>query len=369
MTTVPFLDLSRLHESIRPELDAAMSSVIKSSAFVGGPDVEAFERSLADAHCRRDAVGCGSGTDALVLALRALGIGPGDEVIVPAMTFVATAEAVVLAGAAPVLADVTPDDLLISSASVAELRTDRTRAVMPVHLYGNPVPFDLIAGWRESGLAVIEDAAQAHLAEWGGSMIGEASGLACLSFYPGKNLGALGDGGAIMTDDARVAARVRLLRDHGSATKYEHVEVGYCSRLDGLQAALLSVKLAHLPAWTAARRRLAARYRSGLSATRARLVGWSPGAVHHLLVVRVPAARRPDIQAELAGAGVQTGVHYPVALSQQPAFAPWSRPCPEAQRAASEVLSLPMDPLMTDDEVDFVCERLNEALEQGARRA
>ncbi len=362
MTTVPFLDLNRLHQSIRSELDRAFSSVIARSSFVGGPDVEAFEGALADIHGRAFAVGCGSGSDALTLALLASGIGPGDEVIVPATTFVATAEAVVLAGATPVLADVTPRDLLISEESVAAVRTARTRAVIPVHLYGNPVPFDMIARWRSSGLVVIEDAAQAHLANWKGQSIGHASGLACLSFYPGKNLGALGDGGAVLADDHDVVERLRLLRDHGSASKYEHVQVGYCSRLDGLQAALLAVKLRHLAEWTEARRRLADRYRSMLSGTPANVVDWSPGAVHHLLVIRVPPERRADLQSVLAGAGVQTGIHYPKALSQQRAFASWARPCPEAERGASEVLSLPMDPLMTEDEVDFVCDRLAEAL-------
>jgi dTDP-3-amino-3,4,6-trideoxy-alpha-D-glucose transaminase len=357
--TVPFLDLSRLHETIRPEIDAAIDRVIKGSAFIGGDDVTAFEDAFAEAHEAGGATGCASGTDALALALRALGVGPGDEVIVPSMTFVATAEAVAHVGATVVLADVDPVTLLLDPPSVEAVRTSRTRAVIPVHLYGHLVPFDHLQAWRDGGLIVIEDAAQAHLGEWDGRFVGTVGHAACFSFYPGKNLGALGDGGMVISSDPDVTARVRILANHGRTSKYLHDEIGWCSRLDGLQAAILHVKLGHLPQWTAARRSLADRYRDQLPAQV--LVPWTGGAVHHLLVARTP--EREAVQASLRDAGIGTGIHYPVALSQQPwliAEAPASTPA--AEQAASDVLSLPMDPLMTMDEVDEAAAALGAAL-------
>lgn len=358
-TTVPFQDLGRLHESIADELRSTIDDVVRTSRFVGAAASAPFELTFAAAHGAAHAIGCGSGTDALALALRAFGVGPGDEVVVPAMTFVATAEAVLHIGATPVLADVEYDTLLLGLDGVDRVRTDRTRAVLPVHLYGHTVPFDRIESWSSDGLVVIEDAAQAHLATWHGRPVGHAGHAACFSFYPGKNLGAFGDGGAVITDDADAAARVAKLRDHGRATKYTHDELGWCSRLDGLQAAILDVKLRHLPAWTAQRRLLADRYREHLGPV---VVPWEDGAVHHLLVVRVPSDRREDIQSALAADGIQTGVHYPVALTRQPSLAAFSRPAPAAEEAAATVLSLPMDPLMTLDEVDRVCERLGSLL-------
>ncbi|MDQ1395921.1 MAG: hypothetical protein QOG64_1180 [Acidimicrobiaceae bacterium] len=360
---VPFMDLARLHQPLRAEFAEALRDAIDHSSFIGGDAVTSFERNFAGAHGAAHGVGCGSGTDALTLALKATGIGAGDEVIVPAMTFVASAEAVVHAGATPVLADVDPVTLLLTPATVDAVRTARTRAVIPVHLYGHVVPFWHMEDWRSSGLIVIEDAAQAHLAHWQDRPVGQVGHAACFSFYPGKNLGALGDGGLVTTDDADVAANVRSLRDHGSATKYEHSTIGFCSRLDGLQASFLDIKLRHLPAWTAARRAVAQQYRQRLSAS---LVPWETGAVHHLLVVRVPAAGRSAIQAGLADLGIGTGIHYPRALSQQPATAHWGGPCPAAEQAAAEVLSLPMDPLMTGDEVNRVCDALAALAGSGA---
>lgn len=357
---IPFMDLGRLHESIRDELDAAIDRVIRSSAFVGGDEVPAFEEAFGSGHGLGPGAGCASGTDALALVLRALGIGPGDEVVVPAMTFIATAEAVVHAGAVPVLADVDPATLLLTPAAVEAVRTDRTRAVIPVHLYGHVVPFDAIEAWRRSGLVVVEDAAQAHLATWQGRSVGTAGDAACFSFFPGKNLGALGDGGMVLSTSHELVAAVRKLRNHGRTSKYLNDEVGWCSRLDGLQAAILGVKLRHLPVWTEARRAAAARYEQQLAE---RLVPWEDGAVHHLLVARVPA--RDEVQAELRDAGIGTGVHYPVALSDQPWLAPAASPCPVAERAADEILSLPMDPLITDAEVDRVSRAVLAALGAG----
>ena len=272
----------------------------------------------------------------------------------PAMTFVATAEAVVHVGAVPVLADVDPETLLLDPASVAEVRTDKTAAVMPVHLFGHVVPFDQIEAWQASGLRVIEDAAQAHLATWQGRSVGSAGDAACFSFYPGKNLGAFGDGGAVITKDAVTAGRVAKLRDHGRESKYLHDEIGWCSRLDGLQAAVLDVKLRHLPEWTAQRQVLAERYRERLGD---RLVPWEDGAVHHLLVMRVDPNDRDRLLEALRAEGIGVGVHYPVALTQQPSLTAYLRtPCPHSEAAGASVLSLPMDPLMTLSQVELVCD-------------
>ena len=353
---IPFQDLGRLHNSIRDELDEVILRAIEDSAFIGGDQVVSFENEFASAHRSTAAVGCGSGTDALALALRALGVGPGQEVIVPSMTFVATAEAVVHVGATPVIADVDPQTLLLSVGEVEKVRSPRTVAVIPVHLYGHIVPFDNIEHWMDSGLMVVEDAAQAHLGEWQGEFVGSMGNVACYSFYPGKNLGAMGDGGMVTSNDTALVDEVRRLRDHGRVSKYVHDIPGWCSRLDGLQAAILRVKLAHLEAWTKSRRDLASSYLEQLGEL---LVPWDDGAVHHLLVARVP---EPDRVAEVLGSrGISTGRHYPVALSEQPWLASFAS-TPNAESAAATVLSLPMDPLMATDDVEVVSEALLEAL-------
>lgn len=353
---IPFQDLTRLHQSIRVELDEVITKVVEGSAFIGGDEVSNFESEFASAHRSPAAVGCGSGTDALALLLRALGVGPGDEVIVPSMTFVATAEAAVHVGATPVVADVDPETLLLRVEDVDRVRTPRTVAVIPVHLYGHIVPFEAIDAWKSSGLKVIEDAAQAHLGEWRGEYVGSRSDGACFSFYPGKNLGALGDGGLVMSNDRAVVDEVRRLRDHGRVSKYVHDVPGWCSRLDGLQAAVLRVKLAHLRGWTEARRSLASLYLERLGEL---LVPWEEGAVHHLLVARMDDPER--VAEELGSLGIATGRHYPVALSQQPWLADGSS-TPSAEDAAATVLSLPMDPLMAKEEIEFVSDALLGAL-------
>lgn len=360
---IPFLDLTRLHQTIRPELDEAVGRVLAASSFIGGDEVEAFESDFATAHGSPSAAGCASGTDALALALRALGVGPGDEVIVPSMTFVATAEAVVHVGATPVIADVDRDTLLLSADDVEKVRTPRTVAVVPVHLYGHIVPFGAIDAWKDSGLLVVEDAAQAHLGQSNGEYVGRRSDAACFSFYPGKNLGALGDGGMVISRDASVIDEVRRLRNHGRVSKYTHDVPGWCSRLDGLQAAVLRTKLSHLRSWTESRRTLASQYRERLGTL---LVPWDTGAVHHLLVARTS---EPEHVAEiLRSQGIATGRHYPVALSQQPWLAQLGS-TPNAELAAARVLSLPMDPLMGPDEVETVSTALLEALPVGDRQA
>jgi dTDP-4-amino-4,6-dideoxygalactose transaminase len=358
---IPFLDLSRLHEPILNDLHAVLDEVVRTSNLVGAKASRTFEEAFAAAHNRKGAAGCASGTDALLLALLGLGIGRDHEVIVPAMTFVATAEAVVRAGATPVLADVDPNSLLLTKATVAAVRTDRTRAVIPVHLYGHVVPFDLLEAWVSDGLYVIEDAAQAHLATWQGRPIGEVGHAACFSFYPGKNLGALGDAGLVVSDDEDLLARVRRIRDHGSDTRYLHQEIGLCSRLDGIQAGVLAVKLPHLTGWNEQRATLAERYRSHLTGAEEAglsLVPWEPGANHHLFVVRVSGGKRDAVKDRMEAAGIGTGIHYPVPLSRQPALASWQRNCPSAEHAATEILSLPMDPLMTVEEADTVADEL-----------
>lgn len=349
MQRIPFLDLRRLHRSIQSDLDAAIERVVSNAAFVGGAEVRRFEEAFGAAHHTGEGAGCGSGTDALSLALRALGVGPGDEVVVPAMTFVATAEAAVHVGATPVVADVDPDTLLLTPETVDAVTTERTRAVIPVHLYGHVVPFTHLQHWRDQGLLVVEDAAQAHLGTDEGRFIGSVGHAACFSFYPGKNLGAFGDGGMVISSSEALIDEIRRIRDHGRTSKYTHDIVGYCSRLDGLQAAILGAKLQHLPRWTSGRVEAAERYREHLDAS---LVPWRDGAVHHLLVARTidPDTTREDLDAE----GIASGLHYPVALSQQPWLAPTSAPAPHAERAAATMVSLPMDPLMTLEEVDRV---------------
>lgn len=364
---VPLLNLTRLHASIGAELEEAVRDVVNNSAFVGRAASAIFEDEFGAAMGML-AAGCGSGTDALALALRATGIQPGDEVIVPAMTFVATAEAVIHAGAVPVVVDVDPATLLIDEEDVARVRSSRARAVLPVHLYGHVVPFGTLADWGADGLSVIEDGAQAHLATYRGSGLGTMSEAACFSFYPGKNLGAMGDGGLVASRDASLVDHVRKLRDHGRQGKYVHEEIGWCSRLDGLQAAILRVKLRRLPEWTDARRRIARVYRERLAErSGVTVVPWEDGAVHHVAAVRVAAAARDQIRSMLTQAGIETAVHYPVPLSLQPSLAEWARPCPEAEKAADELVSLPIDPLMTDGEVDAVCTALLDAV--GATRA
>src|ERR1700716_2789492 len=319
---VPLVDLGAQYATIEHEVDAAMRRVMDKGDFVLGAAVREFEAAFAGYCSVPHAIGVGSGTDALFLAMRALNLGPGDEVIVPAMTFVATAEPVMYCGARPVFVDVRPDDLLIDAAAVEAAITPRTRGILPVHLYGMPADMDtLCAIARQHGLWLIEDAAQAHGATLHGRRVGAFGTMSCFSFYPGKNLGADGGGGLVATTDAEMARRLRLLRDHGSRAKYDHALVGYCSRLDTLQAAVLNVKLAHLDDWNAARAVAAARYDSMIG-DRLERVGMAHrhNSVHHIYAVRVPGGRRDRVRDQLAAAGIGVGVHYPTPVHQQEAF-------------------------------------------------
>jgi len=406
---IPFLDLTRQHADLRAELLAAVARVLDSSRFVLGAEGAALEAELAAMCGVPHAVGVASGTDALRLTFAALGIGPGDEVITPAFSFVASASTIVMAGARPVFVDVDPETYALDAAAVERALTPRTRAIVPVHLYGHPAALDRLADLaRGRGLALVEDAAQAIGAAYAGRPVGAWGDAACLSFYPTKNLGACGDAGMVLTRRDDVAARLRRVRHHGDGGRYRHVELGWCSRLDEVQAALLRVKLRRLDAWTEARRRVALRYRAGL----AELAGLGLGLpverpparhVYHLFTVRHP--RRDALAQALAEAGVGTAVHYPVPVPAQPMFAggvergaqlvpeagpakpPFPKksppfeaslsesgpdaagPWPEAWRAAREVLSLPCYPEMRDDEVEGVIAAVRAATERVGGRA
>ncbi|WP_322766854.1 DegT/DnrJ/EryC1/StrS family aminotransferase [Frankia sp. Cr1] len=379
MTTIPLVDLAAAQAEIAEEVRAGFDEVLATTAFVGGKHVSAFEREYADFCAVGYCVGVGNGTDAIELALRAAGVGAGtavsaatgttggvDEVVIPVNTFVATAEAVVRAGARPVFVDVDDDHLLMDPDAVGGALTDRTRAVIPVHLYGQAAPVEQIAAACRPDTIVVEDAAQAQGAVRGGRAAGGLGLLAATSFYPGKNLGAAGDAGAVLTDDAELARKVRLLGAHGSERKYVHESLGFNSRLDTLQAVVLRAKLARLARWNQARAAAALRYDELLSGdSRVRLPATLPGNVHvwHLYVVRVPD--RDAVLARLHEQGVGAGIHYPVPLNLQPAFAGLGYGAgdfPVAEKAAGEILSLPLYPHITPEQQERVAEELRRAL-------
>jgi dTDP-4-amino-4,6-dideoxygalactose transaminase len=327
--------------------------MLDSTAFILGREVADFEAEFASFIGARGAVGVASGTAALHLALRATGIKPGDEVITTAHTFIATAEAISHAGATPVFVDIDPATFNLDPALVEAAITPRTRAIVPVHLYGQPADMTAISTIAGAhGLRVIEDAAQAHGSEVDGRRTGTIGDLACFSFYPGKNLGAYGDAGAVTGNDESLLASVRKSRDHGRMSKYEHDEIGYGERIDALQAAILGVKLPHLEAWTQQRRDVAARYDEGLADLPITLPIQAPGRrhVYHLYVIRCDS--RDALLAHLKASGVDGGVHYPVPLHLQPAYASLGMhpgDLPQTERAAAAVLSLPLYPELTED--------------------
>ncbi|MDP2087322.1 MAG: DegT/DnrJ/EryC1/StrS family aminotransferase [Gemmobacter sp.] len=345
---IPFLDLGAAYRELRTEIDAAIHRVLDSGWYILGPEVEAFEADWA-AYCEADhAVGVANGLDALILALRALDIGPGDEVIVPSNTYIATWLAVTAVGARPVPVEPDPATHNIEPARIAAAISPATRAILPVHLYGQPADLDpILALARQHGLAVIEDAAQAHGARYKGRRIGAHGDVVCWSFYPGKNLGALGDGGAVTTNRADLADRIRVLRNYGSRVKYVNEVQGVNSRLDPIQAAVLRAKLPHLDAWTDRRRAIAAAYAKGLRDTGLilpHLPDWAEPA-WHLYVLRAPD--RDGLQKRLTDAGVGTLIHYPIPPHMQAAYADLGLApdaLPLARDLAGEVLSLPMGP-------------------------
>ena len=367
MIDIPLVDLRAQHEQVADEVALGWAEVLKATAFIGGPQVAAFEEEFAQylgvGHC----VAVGNGTDAIELALRAVGVGHGDECVVPANTFVATAEGVARTGAKPVLVDCTEDTALLDVDRLADTIGPRTRAILPVHLYGQPAPVEMIRPMADAADAtIVEDAAQSQGARRCGVATGALGDLAATSFYPGKNLGAYGDGGAVMTSNAELAGRVRLLREHGSPRKYEHPEIGFNSRLDTLQAVVLSAKLRRLERWNDARRAAAARYDallSGLPEVRRPVVAAGNTPVWHLYVVRV--AQRDTVLRALHAAGIGAGIHYPTPLHLTGAFrhlgaGPGSFPV--AERLAGEILSLPLYPEIRPVEQERVVDAVRAAI-------
>jgi dTDP-4-amino-4,6-dideoxygalactose transaminase len=368
---IPFVSLKHQHDGLTEEIASAWKRILGATAFVGGPEVEAFESEFARCHDSRHAVAVGSGTAALRLALLALGLRPGDEVITVPNTFIATTEAITQAGGRPVFVDVDPETATLDPSRLERAVTERTKIVLPVHLYGQPAEMDPIleiaAG---AGLAVLEDAAQAHGAEYKGRKAGALGDAAAFSFYPSKNLGACGEAGAITTGRAEVASRARRLRDHGQAEKNVHETEGTNARLDALQAAALRIKLPRLQEWNEQRRRIAAIYDAGLRDAGVRIPVQAPGRrhVYHLYVIRHP--ERDRLRAALGEAGIGTGLHYPVPLHLQPAYAGMGHSAgdfPEAERWAAQGLSLPIFPGLAEEQAERVCRAIRQALGEGSR--
>lgn len=373
MPAIPLTDLRAQYRTIRREIARAIQRVLDRGQFVLGPEGAALERDIAATCGAREGIAVASGTDALELALRACGVGPGDEVLTSAFSFFATPEAILAVGARPVFVDIDPVTCNLDPAQLDATRTRRTRAIIPVHLYGHPCAMaPILAFARRYRLAVIEDCAQAIGARARGRPVGSFGDAAALSFYPSKNLGAYGDGGMVVTNRADVARQVRLLRAHGGRRQYDHVAVGMNSRLDELQAAVLRVKLRRLARWSEARRRNARRYAASFRRHGLRQVGLpqeQPGcrAVYYLYTVRMPLRAR--VQAALAKAGIATQVAYPSTLPQQPALQMLNvrRRYPQAERAAREMLALPMYPELTPAQIERVVACIARALRAGPR--
>ncbi len=363
---VPLLDLKAQYRAIKSELDAAVIHVLENAQFILGPEVVAFETEFAAYVDAREAVGVNSGTSALHhLALLAAGVGPGDEVITVPFTFVATAAAIVYTGATPVFVDIDPVTFNIDVAAIEGAITPRTKAIMPVHLFGQPADMDPIMEIaRRRNLVVIEDAAQSHGAEYRGRRAGSIGDMACFSFYPAKNLGACGEGGAVTTNNPEFARKIRILRDWGSEKKYVHEVKGYNYRLEGIQAAILRVKLRHLEDWTNARRGHARRYAELLNGCPVRLPQEMAYARHVYHVYTLRAANRDQLRDELLQREIQTGIHYPIPIHLQPAYADLNYgpgDFPEAERACAEVLALPIFPEMSDSQLHEVAAALQQA--------
>jgi dTDP-4-amino-4,6-dideoxygalactose transaminase len=345
-TTIPILDLQPQIQAHWDALQEAFQRVLRSGHFILGPEEQAFEREAADYLGCRHAIGLNSGTDALVIAMRALNLGPGDEVITTPFTFFATAEAISHVGATPVFVDIEPDSFNLDLVAVERALTPRTKAIIPVHLFGRPCDMDrLMALAGPRGIRIVEDCAQSFGTTWKGRKTGSFGSFGCFSFFPTKNLNAFGDGGMITTDDDALAAEARMLRAHGSRRKYYNETIGYNSRLDEMHAAILRVKLPFIDAWNQGRRRVAAAYHSELAGVPGiRLPEIVDGHVFHQFTIRVLDGRRDQVQASLAEAGIQTMVYYPVPVHRLKLYAASHADvhCPAAELAAQEVLSLPM---------------------------
>lgn len=359
---VPFVDLKAQYRSIKPEIDRAIKDILDTTRFVGGPPVSAFETAFAEFAGAKHCIGVANGTDAIYAVLRALGIGPGDEVITVANSWISTSETISQTGAKPVFVDI--DEFCHIDPLAIERRINRrTRAVIPVHLYGLPAAIEEIAKvCANNGLHLVEDCAQAHGAEFNGRPVGTFGIAGTFSFYPGKNLGAYGDAGAVITSDDALASRVRMFCNHGALQKHKHEIEGINSRLDSLQAAVLTAKLPHLPGWTNARRRVAESYHEQLAGVDGlHLPATRPGSTHvyHLFVIRTP--HRDALMAHLRNAGVATQIHYPTALPLLPAYSYLgygAEDVPRAARYQGEILSLPMYPELTDDMIRHVSDSI-----------
>jgi dTDP-4-amino-4,6-dideoxygalactose transaminase len=361
---IPLVDLKAQYQSIKEEIDRAITDVLESCQFVLGDKVEAFESDFAGFCQRRYAVGVNSGTSALHLALLAAGIKPGDEVITVSYTFVASVAAILYTGARPVLVDIDPKVCTMDPALVEKAITPRTKAIMPVHLYGTCADMDpILEIARRHNLIVIEDAAQAHGAEYKGQRAGSMGQLACFSFYPGKNLGAYGEGGAVVTNDSEYVKVIKQLRDHGQSRKYHHDTVGYNYRMEGLQGAVLGVKLSHLDEWNRARRGHAAGYRRSLADSGLRLLDEVPNnrSVYHIFPVFTP--QRDSLVEHLKERGIATGIHYPIPVHLQSGYRDLGYKAgdlPHTEQASNEVLSLPMYPELSNEAVseisDAICQ-------------
>jgi len=357
---IPLVDLKKQYESIKVDVDAAIKAVIEETAFVGGSYVKAFEEAFARYCGVKYTVGVANGTDAIFIALKALGIGAGDEVITVANSFIATSEAIKMSGAQVVFVDINPNTYMIDVDQIEKKITPKTKAIIPVHLYGQPADMDpIVALAKKYNLRVIGDAAQAHGAEYKGRPISQLADITCFSFYPGKNLGAYGDAGALVTDNEAWASNARMLANHGRTKKYDHDFEGVNSRLDGLQAAILSVKLRHLDEWTENRRKIAYQYNQALEGLGVVTPQEIPNvrAVYHLYVVRVPAESRERLQQHLASLGVATGIHYPIALPYLNAYrylGHTESDFPHALKASNEIVSLPIFSELTDEQVQYV---------------
>jgi dTDP-4-amino-4,6-dideoxygalactose transaminase len=360
---IPMVDLQRQYQQLKPDIDAAVQDVLNQSQFILGPNVAALEKEIATYHGSAFAIGVASGTDALLLALRACGIGPGDEVITTPFTFIATAEVVALLGAIPVFVDIEPDTFNIDPEKIEQKITPRTRAIIPVHLFGHPAAMTAIMGLAEKyKLKIIEDCAQAFGAEHHGKKVGAFGECGCFSFFPSKNLAGYGDGGMIVTNDEDVAKKIRMLRNHGSIVRYHHSLIGYNSRLDEIQAAIIRVKFRYIDSFNTSRRANAEIYRTLLHASGISLPTERLGCRHVYHQFTIQSARRDRIMAALQENGIASAVYYPVPLHRQEAFAGGDAAgerlsCAEA--CAGEVLSLPMFPELSQDEIRLICDVVN----------
>lgn len=362
---IPLVDLVAQYQAIKPEIDAAISGIIGNGHFIGGEPIKDFAREFAAYADVPFCIPCANGTDAIEIALSVLGIGPGDEVILPSFTFVATLEAVCNVGATPVLCDIDPHRYTMDPYKAISLVTPAAKAFIPVHLFGQMADMDpLVAFASDNNLFIIEDAAQAHGAMYKGKKAGSIGDINTFSFYPGKNLGAYGDAGAITTSSQWLYDKVFKIVNHGRVSKYDHEIVGRNSRMDTLQAAILSVKLRHLEAWTSKRQSIATRYRASLSSLdniqMSREYADSPG-VYHLFVIRVDKDIRDDFRSYLKSKGIETGIHYPISLSRLKVTTDQLKIdvyCPEAEKASEEVVSLPIYPELTDQQQDYICDHI-----------